>query len=379
VTGESAPSGLAGRLPPEVAAGLGAISRVARALNRPGSLTELTEHALAEMNGALSLTAAALYLPATGQLLRRFREATTGPSSRPELAFDREAWRLAVESGHPVVFHEPAGWLVDNPFDPEAQYWFALPMLASDELVGVVMAARPVPIELDATTLTVLRLLGDQLSTGITTARLRQELQRTELERERMRLAADVHDGLAQDLALAMRELALLDGDLPPDDARASLTRLREAVAEAHRIVRERLVDLSSPPAADLRAAVEQVVGRFARRGLPVSLAVGEMLDAPPTATLMLILGEALSNVERHAGAGSVTVAVDVRDGSIELTVADDGAGFSDVAKGHFGLGVMRQRAEEAGGSLDVSSSPGTGTRVTVRLPARLPADRPAT
>jgi signal transduction histidine kinase len=380
VTGESAPSGLAGRLPPEVAAGLGAISRVARALNRPGTLAELTEHALGEMSGALSLSAAALYLPATAHrpALRRYREATTGPRSREELAFDPEAWRLAIESGHPVVFHEPAGWLVDNPFEPEASYWFALPMLASDELVGVVMAARSVPVELDATTLTVLRLLGDQLSVGVTTARLRDELQRAELERERMRLAADVHDGLAQDLALALREVTLLDGPLSADDARESLARLREAVVEAHRIVRERLVELSSAPARDLRVAVQQVVERFARRGMPITLAVGELGEASPT--IVLILSEALSNVERHASASRVDVSVAARDGTVELTVADDGCGFSDAAKaGHFGLGVMRQRAEEAGGTLEITTAPGAGTHVTARLPTGLPADRRAT
>ena len=96
-------------------------------------------------------------------------------------------------------------------------------MVANDDLVGVVIAARPEPVHLDPTTLTVLTLLGDQLSAGIATARLRQDLQRAELDRERMRLAAEVHDGLAQDLALAMRELALLDLDLLPEEARAAV------------------------------------------------------------------------------------------------------------------------------------------------------------
>src|SRR5205807_7948503 len=137
----SATSGLAGRLPPEVAAGLGAISRVARALNAPGTLAELTEHALREMSGALSLSAAALYLPARRRppVLRRYLggDGEAGaPRARAELVFDEEAWRLAVASGRPVVFHEPAGWLVENPFIPEASHWFALPMLASEQLVG---------------------------------------------------------------------------------------------------------------------------------------------------------------------------------------------------------------------------------------------------
>jgi signal transduction histidine kinase len=242
--------------------------------------------------------------------------------------------------------------------------------------VGVVMAARATPVDLDPTTLTVLTLLGEQLSAGIATARLRQELQRAELDRERMRLAAEVHDGLAQDLALAMRELALLELDVDPDIARASRERLREAVAAAHQVVRARLVELSSSaPLGGLRTALADVCDRFARRGMTVTVdAPGERLpaDAAATAVVMRILNEALTNAEKHAGAARVTVRVARDDGWLELCVEDDGAGFDATAApaaGHLGLTVMRQRAADAGGSLDVRSAPGEGTGVTLRLP----------
>jgi signal transduction histidine kinase len=375
--------GLAQRLPPEVAAGLGAISRVARALNQPGSLEELAAHALAEMRRALGLAATVLYLPAGGgrPVLRRFLHDSPELASRAELVFDEEAWRLAVASGHPLVFHEAASWLVDNPFEPEARYWLALPMVANDDLVGVVIAARAEPVHLDPTTLTVLTLLGDQLSAGIATARLRQDLQRAELDRERMRLAAEVHDGLAQDLALAMRELAMLDLDLDSEQARASRERLREAVATAHRIVRARLVDLSSSaPLGGLRTALEDVSDRFARRGLPVEVeAPGEPLPADPAATavVMRILNEALTNAEKHARASRVIVQVACDGDALELRVEDDGAGFDPESRagpgeGHLGLTVMRQRAEDAGGSLELHSTPGAGTVVTLRIPLAL-------
>ena len=175
--------------------------------------------------------------------------------------FEEEAWSLAVTGAHPLVFQESGSWVVANPFEPQARHWLALPMVAAGELLGVVIASSSVPINLDPTTLTVLTLLGDQLTAGIATARLRQQLQHAELERERMRLAAEVHDGLAQDLALAMRELALLESDPPPDAARASQERLREAVAAAHRLVRARLVDLSTTAAA--RWAADRTRGRL--------------------------------------------------------------------------------------------------------------------
>jgi signal transduction histidine kinase len=380
--------GLAQRLPPEVASGLGAISRVARALNAPGSLDELAAHALAEMRQALSLSATVLYLPDGGgrPVLRRFLHDSPELATRAELVFEEEAWRLAVASGHPLVFHEAASWLVDNPFEPAAQFWLALPMVARDDLVGVVIAARAAPVHLDPTTLTVLTLLGDQLSAGIATARLRQDLQRAEVDRERMRLAAEVHDGLAQDLALAMRELAMLDLDLGADEAQASRERLREAVAAAHHVVRARLVELSSSsPLGGLRTAIEDVCDRFVRRGLAVEVdAPGEALPAEPAATAvaMRILNEALTNAEKHARASLVRVRVAHAGGWLELDVADDGAGFDPQAQagpgeGHLGLTVMSQRAADAGGSVTIDSKAGTGTVVKLRIPLAVPPVEP--
>ncbi len=375
-----ATGGLAGRLPPEVAAGLGAISRVARALNAPGTLEELAAHALGEMRAALALSASVLYLPdSSGRpVLRRYiDDADPGIATREELVFDEEAWGLAVSGGRPLVFQELGSWLVENPFAPEARHWLVLPMLGAGELIGVVIAARELPVDLDATTLTVLTLLGDQLSAGIATARLRQELQRSELDRERMRLAAEVHDGLAQDLALAMRELALLDSEPPPDVAEASRERLREAIAAAHRLVRARLLDLSTAtPLGGLRTALEDVCDRFARRGLSVEVQATEELldvDAPATAVVIRVLSEALTNAEKHARASSVLVSAERDAGWLELRVRDDGRGFDPraaVADGHMGLELMRRRAEDAGGSLHLSSSPGGGTTITLRLAA---------
>jgi signal transduction histidine kinase len=363
-----ATGGLAGRLPQEVVAGLGAISRVARALNEPGTLEDLSAHALSELRSALGLGAAALYIPDVGgrPVLMRFQAVG---SVREELVFDEEAWKLGVSGGHPIVFQETASWLIENPFVPAARYWLVLPMVASDSIVGVVMAASDEPIALDPTTVTVLRLLADQLSAGVTTARLRSELQRAELERERMRLAAEVHDGIAQDLALAVRELEMLDD---PD----SRARLREAVVAAHRLVRARLVDLeTAPPLGGLRTVLGDVCDRFARRGLPVELEGDAVAEAPPrvTAAAMRILSEALANAEKHAGASSVRVRLALEDGVLSLSVRDDGVGFpvgdGDPPEGHFGLSIMKSRALEGGGTLSVDSTPGEGTSVSMWLP----------
>lgn len=374
--------GLSRQLPAEVLAGLGAISRVSRALTGAGTLTELAQRALAEMRESLGLDLAVLYLPEqSGEpVLRRF-VACAGESARAttrdELSFDPEAWRLAVTSGLPLVFHEPGSWLVANPFDPPASDWMVLPLVAARDMVGVVIAAASERLSLEPARATVLSLLGDQLSAGIATARLRQELQRAELERERMRLAADVHDGLAQDLALALREVALLDTDPAPRVALESRARLKEAVAAAHRLVRARLEDLqTSVPLGGVRAAVEDAVDRHRRRGLPVRVDVhGASPDAGPetVAVVIRVINEALGNVAKHAQASTVLVSLRFEEAQVHVEIDDDGIGYDPAEQpgpgdGHFGLSIMRRRVESAGGTLTIGPRPGGGTRVAVRL-----------
>jgi signal transduction histidine kinase len=266
---------------------------------------------------------------------------------------------------------------VANPFEPPAQSWLVLPLRSEARLVGVVVAAAPGPLSLDPTAATVLRLLGDLLAAGIATARLRQELQGREIERERLRLAAEIHDGLAQDLALAMRELALLESEPSPAQAQASAERLREAVGAAHRVVRARLEDLSvSAPLGGIQAAVEEVCERRSR-DLPLNLdSSGPAVDvAPETAAVVVrVLTEALSNVARHGQAARVRVLLRLEDDRLTLGIEDDGVGFQvdDVGgpgDGHFGLTLMHERARSAGGGLTVRSAPGEGTAVTLRVP----------
>jgi signal transduction histidine kinase len=378
-------AGLARQLPPDVLAGLGAIGRVARALVGAGPLPELSDQALAELREALELEIAVLYLPAESgrPALVRYVTSAAGESAvdaHPEVSFDEEAWRLAVASGVPLVFHEQASWLVANPFEPPASSWLVLPLAGGGRLLGVVIAAAREPMSLDPTRATVLTLLGDLLAAGIAKARLRQEIERIEIERERTRLAAEVHDGLAQDLALARRELALLETGPSPEQAEASLARLREAVGVAHELVRGRLKELSAPvPLGGVREAVAEVCARFESHGLSVTLhASGPAVEpAPETlAALTRVLTEALANVERHAEASRAEVELRVEDERVTIALRDDGRGFAvdsvdGVDEGHFGLTLMRRRAHDAGGELAIHSALGAGTHVYLRMPLR--------
>ena len=360
----------------------GALRRTAQALVAAVTLPELAQGALEEIRETLALDVVALYVPPGDGRPVLLRVAMATGSKRASLArerlvFDDDAWRLAVQGDAPLVMHERAEWLVEHPFSPPAETWLLLPLGTRARRLGVVIGGAHAFPAIDAGAAAVLRMLGDLLGAGIEAARLRRELERTAVERERMRLAAEVHDGLAQDLALAVRELALLDSGPTEAVAEASQARLRAAVISAHQTVRARLAGIiAASTLSGLQPALRELQTRFAERGLRVTLGGDERLpEVPPevTAVALRVLSEALTNVENHARGATVTVEAHVAGGRLSLVIADDGPGFvaGPPVAGHFGLLLMRERARAAGGVLTVDSAPGRGSRVVLDLPLR--------
>jgi signal transduction histidine kinase len=145
------------------------------------------------------------------------------------------------------------------------------------------------------------------------------------------------------------------------------------------RQLRSLLVEIYPPNLrnAGLAAALSDLVARAAGRGLDTSLAVDDELGLPEAVEQLLFRAaqEGLRNVVDHAAASSVAVEVHREDGRVELTVSDDGRGFTSEELagrqrgGHVGLRLIGDRARELGGALEVESEAGRGTRLTVRAP----------
>lgn len=361
---------------------LAGVARVARALVGIGGLQELGRDAMVEIREALELEAAALYVagdPGSGTL--RCIERRTTARSLVEIedvvSLDAAAWAFLAASGGPLVFRESTAMVMQNPFRPPLDDWVILPLVSQRRMLGAIVGCSAHPISLEPAAVARLTVIGDLLSAGAENALLRTEIRRTELQRERLRLAEEIHDSLAQDLAAAVRELALLEARPPEEIARASEDRLREAVRDAHRVVRRHL-DVLAGEALEggLQAGVEEICARFGRRGLAVACRVDVPFDVDSVrvAVVLRVLNEALANVHRHAGVSEADVAVRADTGGLLLSVADRGSGFeadstSDAGSGHFGLAIMRRRARDAGGKLEVDSRPGQGTTVTLWLP----------
>ena len=196
---------------------------------------------------------------------------------------------------------------------------------------------------------------------------------------ERERLAQEVHDTLAQGytsiVVLSQTAAALVPAD--PDAAREKLAVIEE-VARDNLAEARAVVAAFRPVALDgstLVEALRQLAGRFAREtGLEVRVDTAALDGAPGLRTdeeVVLLRGAqaALTNVRRHAGASAVVLRLARVGGQVSVHVEDDGVGFDPSAVRGSGLEGLRGRVAQVGGEVDVASSPGSGTRVTVRVP----------
>jgi signal transduction histidine kinase len=199
-------------------------------------------------------------------------------------------------------------------------------------------------------------------------AAYQRELAELAVDRARRRIARELHDGLAQDLAFIQMQARRL-----PAGRDGPSAQIAEAAERALDESRHAIATLSRPTDAALGVSVAQAAEEIAgRHGIRLDLDLTAGLQAPQRVhdALMRIVREAMSNAVRHGAAESMTVRLSGTHG-LELSVEDDGTGLADGAldgRG-FGLVSMRERAEGLGGSMEIAPRPQGGVRVVVRLP----------
>jgi signal transduction histidine kinase len=304
---------------------------------------------------------------------RTVREALKLPYAEIQLRH-REGFETAAAAGDPVedtvrlplVYGgEPVGRLVlglrtgEESFSPEESRLFK-------------DLAHQVGVAAHAT------LLGDEA------IRLSADLQRSRerlvnaREEERRRLRRDLHDGLGPQLASltmtaeAARDLIATDPRHAEELLGSVMERAQDAVSDVRRLVYG-----LRPPALDalgLLAALRAHADNHTDGGIRVTLRASEDLPPLPAAVEVAayrIVMEAINNVVGHAGASNceVLISLDEEAGTLTLDVSDDGRGIEEDHKPGVGLSSMRERAEELGGSFEVSHMPTGGTRVLARLP----------
>ncbi len=220
-----------------------------------------------------------------------------------------------------------------------------------------------------------IRFIADQAAAALTTVQLITQARELAAVDERQRLARELHDAVSQTLwtaCLSAESLATLEN---PADCRREIDRLRTLSRGALAEMRTLLLELR-PAAiddADLPGLIDQLIDAFAsRKNTRIERDLEEIDDIALDSKLALyrIVQEALNNVARHATPDEVVVSLRSHDDKIEIEVHDDGGGFDlcAVPPGHFGLRIMAERAEAAGGFCIVDSGSGT-TTVSATVP----------
>jgi signal transduction histidine kinase/ligand-binding sensor domain-containing protein len=193
---------------------------------------------------------------------------------------------------------------------------------------------------------------------------------------ERERIARELHDTLLQGVqGLILRFQAVAEVIPSNTRARAMIEQVLERGDDVMVESRERVRDLRTAQPGD----IEQRIAALGYDSVDLRVRGGTRpVCAPVVDELVAIVGQALSNVERHARAGNVVVELDHGALALDIFVRDDGIGIAPAIiaaggrDGHFGLLGMRERAEQLGGRLLVESRPEGGTTIHVRVPARI-------
>jgi PAS domain S-box-containing protein len=206
------------------------------------------------------------------------------------------------------------------------------------------------------------------------------ELARAE-ERERRRLAVELHDYMAQMLMVSRLKIDRASSLARNDELKGLLAEAQSSLADSINYTRTLMAELSPRVLYDLGLppALRWLAEQMARHGLRVEVS-GETdgLSLPEDHAVFLFqcVRELLWNVVKHAGTNKASVSYYLEHGQLTVVVADQGKGFdpvvlSEIGNGleKFGLFSMRERLELQGGRLEVISSPGKGTRMTMKLP----------
>jgi nitrate/nitrite-specific signal transduction histidine kinase len=285
------------------------------------------------------------------------------------------AW--VAGSGEPLlapdVSKEPRFLFLEDAAETRSE--LAVPLKVKDEVIGVLNVESDQLNAFDEDDMRLLQSIAHQAAIAIENARLYEQARELAVVEERNRLARDLHDAVTQTLFSAsiiaevlprLWERNLQEGERRLDELR-QLTR--GALAE----MRTLLIELR--PAALVDAELGELLHQLADAGwgrtqveIEVDIKGGREIPEGVKVVLYRIAQEALNNVAKHAGANKIAVGLYFEPDRVELSVQDDGRGFdpADVSPDRLGLGIMRERAESIGATLNIDTKPGRGTQVKV-------------
>jgi signal transduction histidine kinase len=193
-------------------------------------------------------------------------------------------------------------------------------------------------------------------------------------DESRRRIERDLHDGAQQQLVTLALDLRLAEAKIPRglDELRADVGRVAQGLTDALQELRE--TSRGIHPAVLTLRGLSPALEALARRSnvlVELDLRCERRFPEQVEAAAYYIVSEALTNASKHAAAARAWVSLYVEDGTLYLSVRDDGVGGADPSRGS-GLIGLKDRVEALGGTIEIDSPPGAGTRVSAAIPAPL-------
>jgi two-component system nitrate/nitrite sensor histidine kinase NarX len=271
--------------------------------------------------------------------------------------------------------------------EPHHRSHLASSLRVGATVIGALCAASPEAAVFSEEDTNLLTKLADSAAVALENARLYREAERAATLEERNRIAAEIHDGLAQILSYLELEVDELVGRIEEDlqdDPKMELLSIREAVSKAGHEARKSITRLHEEVQVpmSLQNHLENAVAEFSQAcEFEIILDAG---DWPPlnlphkdASHIMRIFQETLINARRHAKAKHVSITLNQIDKDYVLTIEDDGVGFdldesNRDSHAHFGLSIMKARANRLAGNLEVNSRAGKGTQIALTWPLQV-------
>lgn len=341
---------------------LGQLRTVARRLSAGLDPVGIAQQVLVEVSATLSDRCSAILVRSDGGVL-------------VPLTFQGADRLTAISGDDPLVrevwTHESAAqrWSDDS---GELRVLVAMPLTVGSRILGLVVTECDSPP--GATVLAELAQSLAQHALRLDSALVFDEIRTLATADERRRMAREIHDGIAQEVASLGYAVDELVATAQSDDQRDGLRALRGELTRVVSELRLSIFDLRSEVSATtgVSAALSDYVRQVASRsGMTVHLSLNERpqrLRVEVETEMLRIAQEAVTNARRHSGARNlwVTIAVDPPHGT--LTVTDDGSGLGTARSDSYGMKIMRERADRIGADLTIASRPEGGTIVDLTL-----------
>jgi signal transduction histidine kinase len=248
----------------------------------------------------------------------------------------------------------------------------ALPLQLGARMIAVLVVYRATIIDSETTASVMDRLRRH--SVQLDTAMVFDEVRSLATNDERRRLAREIHDGIAQEVASLGYYVDSLMADDDADDMRQGLAALREQLTHLVSELRLSIFDLRSEvtPSVTLGAVLADYVHQVGRQsGMTVHLSLNETpnrLRVEVETEILRIAQEAITNARRHSGADHLWVTFSADPPQATLSITDDGDGLGEPRDDSYGMQIMKERADRIGADLAVVSEPRRGTSVALTL-----------